>query len=135
MNRKPELLNLHMDITVKCNLFCKHCFYGEYNHERYIDKELNLEKYYNLIDEAVSMGCQKIILSGGEVLTSNKFKPLIKYCYEKSLKTIFITNGILLDDEVLEFICKYRENIEEIKVSYEGKGHDLIRGNGSSKKH
>jgi radical SAM protein with 4Fe4S-binding SPASM domain len=131
MKRKPELLYLHMDVTVKCNLSCKHCFYGDYNKKEFINQELDLDRMYELIDEAKSMGCKKIIFSGGEVFTSPKFIPLLKYCRSIQLKTLFITNAILIDNNYLEELIDLKENIDEIKISYEGVNKDYIRGRGT----
>ncbi|ADM69614.2 hypothetical protein PPE_01778 [Paenibacillus polymyxa E681] len=131
MIKKPELRYLHMDVTVKCNLTCKHCFYGDYNQKEFFRQELDLNRMFELVDEAKDMGCERIILSGGEVLTSNKFMPLLEYCKSKSIKNIFITNLTLLNDYNLLLLRQYSDNIAEIKVSYEGKNNDFIRGKGT----
>ncbi|WP_025683555.1 radical SAM/SPASM domain-containing protein [Paenibacillus maysiensis] len=131
MRKKPELLYLHMDVTVKCNLKCKHCFYADYNNTESISQELELDRMYELVDEAKSMGCQKIIFSGGEVFTSKKFFPLLRYCKLNNLKTIFITNATLINDDNLAELVELKDNIDEIKISYEGVNNDFIRGKGT----
>ncbi|MDR1568373.1 MAG: radical SAM protein [Streptococcaceae bacterium] len=132
--RKPELRFMHMDVTVGCNLTCKHCFYGDYNSRKYIAEELNLERMFELILEAKTMGCEKIIFSGGEVLTSPKFFDLLYFCKEKKIKTIFITNATLIDDNVMKKLEIVKDNIEEIKISYEGENNDYVRGSGTGEK-
>lgn len=133
MIKKPELRYLHLDVTVKCNLTCKHCFYGDFNSGEFFSQELDLERMYEIIDEAKSMGCQRIILSGGEVLTSKKFIPLLEYCRSKNIANIFISNLTLLNHKILSTINEYSDNIMEIKVSYEGRNNDFIRGEGTGK--
>ncbi|MFM9281292.1 radical SAM/SPASM domain-containing protein [Paenibacillus jiagnxiensis] len=133
MIKKPELRYLHMDITVKCNLTCKHCFYGDFNKKEFFQQEVELERLYEIVDEAKSMGCERIILSGGEVLTSNKFFPLLEYCKNRGINNIFISNLTLLNDENLFKLQQFADNITEIKVSFEGKNNDFIRGNGTEK--
>lgn len=130
--KKPELQFLHMDVTVKCNLHCKYCFYGEYNNNEHIALEVKYERLVQIIDEAVEMGCQKIIFSGGEVYTNReKFENLVYYCDKKGLKVLFITNATLINNKDIEFLKSVQECIDEIKISYDGKNQDLTRGGGS----
>ena len=51
IKKRPELLYLHMDITVKCNLYCLYCFYGDYNNLEKIKEEVSLERLREIIDE------------------------------------------------------------------------------------
>lgn len=134
MIKKPELRYLHMDVTVKCNLTCKHCFYGDFNQKEFFHQEVKLNRMYELVDEAKNMGCERIILSGGEVLTSSKFFPMLEYCKNKGVKNILITNLTLLNNNNLSMLQQYADNILEIKVSCEGKNNDFIRGNGTEDK-
>lgn len=131
-NNKPELLYLHMDITVKCNLYCSYCFYGDYNNIEKIKEEVSIQRLKEIVNEAILMGCKKIILSGGEVFTSEKFFPMLNFLAEKNMKIIFITNGTLVNKNNIKNILNVYDNIDEIKISFDGKGNDLIRGEGTS---
>jgi len=50
------------------------------------------------------------------------------------MKIIFITNGTLFGTEDLNKLVQFKENIDEIKISYDGSGNDIVRGNGTSEK-
>ncbi|MDY2986079.1 MAG: radical SAM protein [Peptoniphilus sp.] len=49
------------------------------------------------------------------------------------MKTIFITNGTLLTDDTIKFLSFYRDTIDEIKISFDGRGNDFVRGKGTTK--
>ncbi|MCL4542746.1 MAG: radical SAM protein [Deltaproteobacteria bacterium] len=122
--------------TESCNLRCIHCYQNDYNRK---DLDLNLlESIFLKIDEAMSkwkMGCF-ISLTGGEPFLKPDSLFYLAGLIEKSdnFKNIAIlTNGTLIDDEIINEIKKYKK-ISEIQISLDGhdeKTHDRIRGKGT----
>lgn len=117
-------------IVHKCNLRCKYCFadggrvyHGE---NKYTNKE-TLGKIYKFIDNYSSGKAKRIRLefvSGGETLLSKeKYIENIMYMQEEAIKSnmnleVFtLTNGTLLDGEMVDFINKNRI---ELGISLDG---------------
>lgn len=121
-------------VTEKCNLRCKYCY------EQGMDRTRNMD--INVANKTIDFICRKIqnekidiplyiILHGGEPFMNFE---LIKYIHKeiskrvKKRKVIYhlTTNGTILDDEKIDFICK---NIDNISVSIDGtkKSHDQNR--------
>lgn len=128
------LFNLHIDVTKRCNLRCKHCYhpFEEYSYE----KEMDLLTIKSLIDEAYDMGVFIVILSGGEPLLRNDILQIIEYISSKGMCIDLFTNATLMDEEFINNISKYNINRVSISIySNQEQIHDSItQVNGSHKK-
>lgn len=131
---KSRLNFIHIDVTVRCNLKCTYCYYSEFNNKESQNREVSIERLEEVITEAYELGCIRVIFSGGEVFLGNRVWPLVDRCAELGLEISFITNGTLVNEEVIEKLATNYELIHEIKISHDGENHDEIRGDGSSKK-
>ncbi len=93
-----------LTITSKCNLFCNYCF-NDYDYplkERNTQKNLNLEKYKEIIDILYKSGTRDIILTWGEPFTCPFLWKLLDYLKEKNIFTRINTNWSLLSEKTLE---------------------------------
>lgn len=116
-------------ITSNCNLRCKHCFRDEYN-----CNELTKDKIDELVELLISKKVNRIILTGGEPLTSKN----LLYIAEKlagKIKIGIATNGTLLTESLITKLKKYK--IKDYQISLDGATeyfNDSIRGEGIYKK-
>ncbi len=131
---KGRLNFVHIDVTVRCNLKCTYCYYGEFNNKNSQNKEVSLDRLKEVIDEASELGCTRVIFSGGEVFLGDRVWPLVDKCAELGMEMSFITNGTLVNEDVIKKLVSNIDLIHEIKISHDGKNHDDIRGAGSSEK-
>lgn len=131
---KKRLHFLHIDVTVRCNLHCSYCYYGDFNTASAQKQEVSLERLLSLLVEARGLGCTRVIMSGGEAFMSKKIWPLIDKCAELGLEMSFITNGTLITKDTVRKLEDVKALLYEIKVSYDGLGHDEIRGVGNGAK-
>lgn len=136
-------LSVVLLLTYRCNLRCKMCFY--YNeseksntqnliHRRKAE-ELSFEQIKGLIDDAASMNAKVLTLHGGEPLIYDDIFEVSKYAASKGLLVNFITNGVLLNEQMIDKIIE--AGINSITISLDGPEHihDGIRGmNGAFKK-
>jgi anaerobic magnesium-protoporphyrin IX monomethyl ester cyclase len=114
-------------LTDLCNLSCKMCLI----HRKKEDNVLNLELIKKTLDDIKAMGVVFVVFSGGEPLLRKDFIKIADYANSIGLKFILITNGILLDDKLADFINK---NSFLTRFSIDGgsaKIHDCIRGEGN----
>jgi radical SAM protein with 4Fe4S-binding SPASM domain len=129
-------LSVVLLLTYRCNLRCKMCFYyneaEKSNTQSLIHKrkneELTLEQIKKMIDDIAKMNVKVLTLHGGEPLIYPDVFVISKYAAEKGLLVNFITNGILLNDKIIDEIIDAR--INSITISLDGPDyiHDDVRG-------
>lgn len=86
-----KIQELFVEITYNCLLQCKHC-----SSEAYPGCELfiSAERMYSLIDEAISLGLQKLSLSGGEPLLHPDCLNIIEYAKQRGLTVCVYSCGV-----------------------------------------
>lgn len=89
LNSKGYLSSLLFELTYRCNLKCVHC----YNPKAHFEQEIPFEKAKEIIDDAYSIGCLTITLSGGESTTYSHFLELCRYIRSKHISLEIFTNG------------------------------------------
>lgn len=101
-----------------CNLRCKYCYQGTYRKIHKPEKEYNLEKILQRIEEFKSYD---ITLHGGEILCLPKkdVEMLLKKIYELKGRSSIQTNATLIDEEWIEIFKKYKTNVG---ISWDGPG-------------
>jgi len=136
--RQTVVKALCLHIAHDCNLACKYCFAeeGEYHGRRAI---MSYEVGKKALDFLVANSGNRVNLEvdffGGEPLMNwQVVKDLVAYGRSleeprnKKFRFTLTTNGVLLDDEVLEFANKEMSNVV---LSIDGRKeiHDLMRPN------
>lgn len=110
---------LLIDVKNRCNSDCIFCWIHSplirekmYNKPYYKKpKEINLDSFKRIIDDAVTMKVEEIVLVGdGEPTIHKRFPEMIEYTNKKGLKTMLFSNGLLLD--------KYFKIIADNNVTY-----------------
>lgn len=103
-----------LNITQECNLNCRYCYGvgGEYGSRGYMSRETAFKSVDWFISESGDMKELIITFFGGEpLLNINLIKEVIEYAKTKKAekKIIFslITNGTLLNDEIIRFLKEY----------------------------
>lgn len=140
--RQTVVKALCLHIAHDCNLACKYCFAeeGEYHGRRAI---MSYEVGKKALDFLVANSGNRINLEvdffGGEPLMNwQVVKDLVAYGrslekpYNKKFRFTLTTNGVLLNDEILEFANKEMANIV---LSIDGRKeiHDMMRPNRGGK--
>lgn len=94
----PQLTNLHIEITSKCNERCIHCYIP---HD---DKITNIsaELFYNILDQCKELRLLHLTLSGGEPMLHKNFKDFLKRCREYDFSVNVLSNLTLLDSSLIQ---------------------------------
>jgi len=110
------------EVTDHCNANCIMCPRDE--HEKGREHGImDQSKYEKSIDEVVSLGAKKVVLTGfGEPMLDKKLEKKIVYAKGKGLETYFITNGSVLTDKRAQGILE--AGLDEMRVSFYGMGSD-----------
>ena len=143
-NRNTVIKALCLHIAHTCNLNCEYCFasQGKYHGDRALMSfEVAKQAIDFLIEHSGSRRNLEIDFFGGEPLMNfDVVKETVAYCRSiekekgKNFRFTLTTNGVLLDDEVIDFANKECHNVV---LSLDGRKevHDRLRktvnGNGS----
>ena len=136
-----KALCLHIAHT--CNLNCSYCFasQGKYNGERAVMSfEVGKRALDFLIENSGTRRNLEVDFFGGEPLMNfDVVKRLVAYAreiegkYNKNFRFTLTTNGVLIDDDVIEFANKEMSNVvlsldgrreihDKFRVDYQGRG-------------
>lgn len=117
----PVVKALCLHIAHDCNLRCRYCFAGEggYHGERgLMSYETGCKALDFLIDNSAGRKNLEVDFFGGEpTLNFEVVKKLVEYGRSreqdtgKNFRFTLTTNGLLLDDEVLDFVNKEMHNL------------------------
>ena len=143
-NNSKVIKALCLHVAHTCNLNCSYCFasQGKYQGDRAIMSfEVGKRAFDFLIENSGTRRNLEVDFFGGEPLMNwDVVKQLVAYArsiekeHNKNFRFTLTTNGLLIDDEVIEFLNKEMSNVV---LSLDGRRdvHDLFRkdyaGNGS----
>ena len=125
--KKPELRQLFLELTLKCNEFCFHCGSGC---GRDLPDGLPLEKYKEILDEVKkNFGTDLLIaVTGGEPLLYKDFFELVEYIHKLGFRWGMTSNATLITKEVAKKL--HDAGMFSISASIDGlpDTHDRYRG-------
>lgn len=89
-------LDLHWEVTSRCNLYCKHCYNRSSLKSEF---EPDLVQIKSIIDELKSIRLRNVVISGGEPLMRRDLKTIIEWVRPLTAILTLSTNGTLIDDD------------------------------------
>lgn len=116
------------EITMGCNMRCRHC--GS-SCEQALSDELTTEEALKLCDDLAELGLEWVTLSGGEPTTRPDWALLVRRLRENGVAPNMLTNGWLLDEEIVDKAADAGINILAISLDGLETTHDKIRRPGS----
>ncbi len=127
--RSPR--NLDIEITARCNLRCRYCYF--FNNPAVEYRDLPADEWLKFFDELGSLGVMKLTLAGGEPFIREDLPELLEGIVRNRMRFAFLSNGGLIDDKIAAFIAS-TGRCEYVQVSVDGARaeiHDSCRGQGS----
>lgn len=144
LNKNSSVIKaMCLHIAHTCNLNCSYCFasQGKYQGERALmNFETGKRALDFLIENSGTRRNLEVDFFGGEPLMNwNVVKQLVEYArsiekeHNKNFRFTLTTNGVLIDDDVIDFCNKEMDNVvlsldgrkkvhDKFRVNYEGKG-------------
>ncbi len=120
-NNSKVVKALCLHVAHTCNLNCSYCFasQGKYHGERALMSfEVGRQAFDFLIRNSGTRRNLEVDFFGGEpMMNIEVVKQLVAYArsvekqYDKNFRFTFTTNGMLLDDDVIEFLNKEMSNV------------------------
>lgn len=98
--------------TMKCNSNCEYCYEKEIREQgKYFDYDLNaIEETIKRLHEKLKAN---VCFHGGEflILPKKDAERLLKFGFDLAGKTSIQTNGLLVDDDIIEMFKKYKTSV------------------------
>lgn len=110
------------ELTPLCNLDCKMCYVHFQTDAKDLGQLVPLSEWKRIMKEAHAQGMIRAVLTGGECLTYPGFKELYLYLTDMGVEVTILTNGVLLEGEILDLFMK--RNPKSIQVSMYGSSED-----------
>ncbi len=135
-NRKTEIKALCLHVAHTCNLNCEYCFasQGKYHGERALmSYEVGKHALDFINENSGNRHNLEVDFFGGEPLMNFEVvKKLVEYArkqekiYNKNFRFTLTTNGLLINDEIIDFVNKEMSNVV---LSLDGRKevHDHLR--------
>jgi len=126
--------NMDLEITSRCNLRCKYCYYYNNSDVGYYD--LPTDEWLQFFDELGQCAVMDVTLQGGEPFIREDLPELIKGIVRNRMRFSILSNGTLIDDEIAAFIAE-TGRCNQVQVSIDGskpETHDIFRGKGTFEK-
>jgi radical SAM protein with 4Fe4S-binding SPASM domain len=131
-NGTPQLTNLHIEITSRCNERCVHCYIP---HEKKVF-DINTDLFYDVLKQCKDLRLLHLTLSGGEPMLHKNFCDFLRKCREYDLSVNVLSNLTLLNGEIInEMKANPLLGVQVSLYSMNSEIHDEITQNkGSFKK-
>lgn len=127
-NKEPVLKAMCLHVVHDCNLKCKYCFasQGDFGgHKAYMTEEVGKKALKYLVENSGSRKALEVDFFGGEPLMDFPLvKKLVEYGNKiaeengKYFRFTITTNGVLLNDEIIDYI---NENMHNVVLSLDGR--------------
>jgi len=116
-------LRFFFELTHRCNLSCPYCYLGK---DRVKD-EMTTDEWIKVIEQIPFYSFVTFV--GGEPLIREDFKKIFRACAKKiKNKTHVVTNGVLLNDEIISAFVKYKLTLLSVSLDGWQEHHDVERG-------
>lgn len=118
----PNVIGL--ELTLACNLRCKHCASSAGDPR---ENELSLDELLSICDQMPDLLVQEVDITGGEPLLRKDWFAVARHLKVLDIPTRMVSNGILLKDNIGRLLDA---GVATVGVSIDGleKTHDFIRG-------
>ena len=111
------------ELTYRCNLNCPYCYVGCERNKQ----ELTTDEWKKIFDQIPFYSIATLV--GGEPLLRKDFVEIFAYLSKKIMhKVHIVSNGILINDEIIKAFVKYKLLLLSVSLDGYGKNHDLNRG-------
>ena len=104
------------ELTPFCNLACKMCYVSLEPSQYSPDKVLPVKTWERIMLQAHKAGMRNASLTGGECLTYPGFSELYMFLYNLGIHPGVLTNGVLVNDEILDLFVKYPPRMVQVTM-------------------
>jgi SynChlorMet cassette radical SAM/SPASM protein ScmE len=127
--RTPRAVDI--DITARCNLRCRYCYFFDDDAEAVAD--LPAADWLRFFEELGRCAVMRVTLAGGEPFMREDLPRLLAGIVAQRMRFAILSNGSLIDDDAAAFIAE-TGRCDYVQVSVDGsrpETHDACRGRGA----
>lgn len=122
---RPQLTNVHIEITSRCNERCVHCYIPGNSR----NLEIELSKFEDVLRQCRKMNVLHLTISGGEPMLHKSLIEILRLCREYEFSVNLLSNLTLLTSEILaELKANYLLGVQVSLYSMNSGIHDEITG-------
>ena len=96
-------LNMHWDLTYRCDHKCVHCYLTDRQR-----KELSLEEAVGILDQLVDAGTLSILFSGGDLFLRPDALDILRAARDRNFDVRINTHGNFITEEVADALAEMR---------------------------
>ena len=97
-----------VEVTMGCNLRCKHCYVPMAQRIGPTEKELSVAEFERIFDEFVDEGVLWLLLTGGEPFERPDFLQIYDAAKRRGFILSLFTNGTHLTEEIVDHLAEWR---------------------------
>ena len=123
--------HVDVEITSRCNLRCRYCYYFDNPSVTYQD--LPTDEWLKFFDELGQCAVMNVCLAGGEPFILKDLPVLLNGIVRNRMRFSILSNGGLINDKIASYIAQ-TGRCDYVQVSVDGscpETHDVCRGKGS----
>lgn len=105
-----------LELTLRCNLRCKHCYIAHGHNGIPGKQELSLGEIRRILDEITDAGCFWLLLTGGEIMVRPDFLDIYQYAKLKGMLVTLFTNGTMITPRIADFLAEWAPFNTEISL-------------------
>ena len=109
-------INGSLELTLRCNLKCAHCYVAHGHNGISGQTELTYGEICGILDQIVDEGCLWLLLTGGEPLLRPDLLDIYIYAKRKGLLVTLFTNGTLITPRIADYLAEWRPFVVEITL-------------------
>ena len=115
-------LNVHLDLTYRCNERCVHCYLDHDDHGEMTTAEIKV-----LLDQMADAGVFYLTFSGGEIMMRKDFFEILEHARARTFCVKLKTNGVLIrEKEAKRLRALGVESVQISIYSHRPEVHDAI---------
>jgi len=117
LKSKRVPLSFDLEITVRCNMNCRHCYINlPASSSRAKEQELSVKEILAIARQAADMGSVWCLITGGEPFLREDFTDIYMGLKRLGLLVSVFTNATLINDEYVSLFKKYPPRDIEVTV-------------------
>lgn len=110
--KQHKLYSVIFELTPRCNLNCVHCYLNDHH----VSEELSYDEIIEIIDILYEKEVLFLTFTGGDVFTRRDFLDIYLYAKKKGFIIELYTNGVLIDEKIIEVFKKYPPLLVDISL-------------------
>jgi radical SAM protein with 4Fe4S-binding SPASM domain len=118
-----------VEVTMRCNLHCQHCYIPIEQRTAKQSNELNLSEFKRVFSEFTDAGTLWLLFTGGEPFLRPDFLDIYDFAKQQGFIITIFTNGTLINERIADHLAEWHPFNMEISLYGSTRGtYETITG-------